>query len=1077
MACQPYSPTPGLFFNTSPTWTNTPKGSWSFQCSGDIMQLKNGTDVVDSVSVPLGSTCNWLWFQATKFVALRSAVTSGGFVDYKLWIFDLRTAAAVTHYQVPEILMTDAGHGLTLNPAPDDSAFFIWLSTSTFNESKNHAVYRSDRPMMLCSAGPVTPMDPVQRLAEFIAGQVWIYVSPGPPLPPPHTGGGTIIGRCDLPSGNCDVQPDSQNFPEVVVGGPAALATTTRQFTIKNTGNDCLSIGPIANVAPFSVTATSKTLPADLNAGESVIVTVTFAPNTVGGSGPIDLAVTRTPAKGDDKMRCSGNARAPVEKLTLIPTSLPFGKHPVGSSNSLSLKLRNDGEVPLSLSFAASPTGIPFAWSSYNSTLAIGASQVIPVAFIPISEGPASATLTVIDTTSGATHSIPLSGSGCIANAEIIMPPAPFPAFGQVQRGFRMVRFITVKNTGDGPLTFTARIDGADKVLYGVVQAPPAESIVNVVNTRSYSVDPVSPCGPGPAGSGETTVAVVFFANDVPRLTNAQLIIDGHNATNTMSSSFTFSLSAEIIAPIAVDVALVLDRSGSMSETIGTRMKADAAVAGGRLFAELIRPDLDDRLTVVKYDDIVDVLQPTVHVNSANQPGIVAKINTTELAPRGTTCIAGGVMIALDQLAVPRAVPPAALTKAMVVLTDGMDNTAYHNPTDGMWYSILGGNSWNQAGGMIATKPLSTPSDVKIYGIGLGKEEDIDKGALNKLSTFTGAYSGVVGDLVGPAYFSLEKYFTQIHMDVIGVSTISDPVFTIAPGQQQSIEFDVLEGDVGAMVVVFDYDGMRLPFSIVSPKGEVIDGVTVPPDFQLRVGSTTTARFVDFLMPPGQPQRCAGRWTVVVEHHGEVCSGDVRSRKDMRTGFLPYNCHKYGKPVDFGIAIGVGSNFRMQPYVTPTPVCVGDPILLTAVVTEAGLPVRGCTVTVKAVAPSGAIWNLTLLDDGAHEDADRDDGEYARQFTQTAEAGGYEFTFRAAGLSRDGKPVVREAVRAKYVEGRITVDPNGGRPGEPDLCCERLLKLLEKALGGKRTAELPLTAGKPALARPVTKQRKTKKVT
>jgi hypothetical protein len=45
--------------------------------------------------------------------------------------------------------------------------------------------------------------------------------------------------------------------------------------------------------------------------------------------------------------------------------------------------------------------------------------------------------------------------------------------------------------------------------------------------------------------------------------------------------------------------------------------------------------------------------------------------------------------------------------------------------------------------------------------------------------------------------------------------------------------------------------------------------------------------------------------------------------------------------------------------VTPGPVNVGDPILLTGVVTEAGLPVTGCTVTVKAVSRDGQRWNLT----------------------------------------------------------------------------------------------------------------------
>jgi hypothetical protein len=139
-----------------------------------------------------------------------------------------------------------------------------------------------------------------------------------------------------------------------------------------------------------------------------------------------------------------------------------------------------------------------------------------------------------------------------------------------------------------------------------------------------------------------------------------------------------------------------------------------------------------------------------------------------------------------------------------------------------------------------------------------------------------------------------------------------------------------------------------------------------------------------------------------------------------------------------------------QPFVTPAPVYVGEPILLTALVSEAGLPVKGCTVTVEATAPGGAVFNLVLPDDGAHEDGEANDGEYARRFTQTFATGIYHFKFRAEGISRDGQKVVREAVRDKPVLKRGAPDPNckgqtgrkpedGKCPPKKD-CCEELLR-------------------------------------
>ena len=119
---------------------------------------------------------------------------------------------------------------------------------------------------------------------------------------------------------------------------------------------------------------------------------------------------------------------------------------------------------------------------------------------------------------------------------------------------------------------------------------------------------------------------------------------------------------------------------------------------------------------------------------------------------------------------------------------------------------------------------------------------------------------------------------------------------------------------------------------------------------------------------------------------------------------------------------------------------------MTAVLTEAGLPVTGCTVTVKAVSPSGSTWDFSLLDDGMHADADPNDAEYARIFKHTAEGGSYNFFFRAVGTSHDGEPVVREAMRSKYVEGRVTVGQNPTRPGRGfgRNCCKELIRLLKR---------------------------------
>ena len=111
-------------------------------------------------------------------------------------------------------------------------------------------------------------------------------------------------------------------------------------------------------------------------------------------------------------------------------------------------------------------------------------------------------------------------------------------------------------------------------------------------------------------------------------------------------------------------------------------------------------------------------------------------------------------------------------------------------------------------------------------------------------------------------------------MNIVGTQPILNPMYSISPGENQEIQFEVLRGDVDTMVVIYDYQGQRLPFYCVSPKGEVVDQVLIPPGYQLRSAFTAQARLVQFKMPLKEPDRYAGTWKVVVVHDGRVCRGN-----------------------------------------------------------------------------------------------------------------------------------------------------------------------------------------------------------
>jgi hypothetical protein len=1032
MACTPFlAPTAGLFENsTQGVWANFNESKGGRSCTYSAGTLTvTGPNGTTNFTPPPGGSVRHKFFGTGNYLAVMTTEAGPGTVTRTLSIIDF-VAPTIGSQQVIFINADSTNSLPWVQNSPGNGSACLVGGPTPFGVA-GLAIYRSDSGVLIC-AGP-TPYNPTGQVIGEVTAAGSVQIKDG----------GTIIGGpCVVPAGQLSVQPASQSFATVKVGG-CPQAPSTRQFTLRNAGTDCLTINGIAAAGPFSVTAQSKPYPAVLGPTETMTVTVTFAPTAV-GSFNNNLAINRAPARGDDHLTCTGVAQAATAGLT-APGLVDFGTVRVGTPANRTVTITNSGDLPISLSVAGSPGGSPFVWAGFSGPLNCGQSTMIAVAFTPVAAGQVQATMTVVGTLGG-TRTVTLEGTGCIPQATIVVPATPFPAFGNVRQGYREPRFTTIRNGGNAPLTFTASISGPDATLFGLMR--PSQSITDVVASRTYAIDPTSSCGGGATGDGAEEVVVVFFANEAPpRTANATLTIDNHNDP-AASASFALSLLASIIAGNVVDVVAVFDTSGSMADPVqGGGSKMAAAVQAGRLLVGLLPPDLTNRVAGVRFSTDATVFLPIDFVTAGNQAGKVAAIADPPLTPSGWTAIAGGVMTGLPTLSTPRPGPaPALLTKAAIVLTDGKDNTAYKNPADNQYYSILGQPARDPANlnNFIPTQAFVPPSDVKIFAIGLGTGQDIDTNQLSQLSTGAGGYFLVVDPTQPATTYELMKLYTQIYMDLIDTSVIADPRFTINPGQKQIFEFDVLAGDVTATVVLYDFNGLRLPFWLETPAGEVVDASFAPPGFQLRSGFTETSRFIDFVLPWGEPQRYAGRWRLVVASD-RACRGkpDAQSKN---LGFVGRDCGEPKNPVDYGFVIGVGSNFRLDAYLTSGPVKVGDPIRLTGVPSEAGLPVTGCTVTVDAYSPGGQIWNgLVLFDDGAHQDGDANDGEYARVFANTQVAGSYTFRFRATGFTRDGEPVMRETIRSKYVEGTVK-PPDGGGGGRigSDECCEKLEKLLAR---------------------------------
>ncbi|MFW9995590.1 MAG: choice-of-anchor D domain-containing protein [Candidatus Odinarchaeota archaeon] len=842
------------------------------------------------------------------------------------------------------------------------------------------------------------------------------------------TGTSDLGNRSDTLTVSCSVLPRE---PEIQVSStsidfgtlPINIASETRTLVITNIGNVNLSISYPASPAgsAFQWSAHNGNIAPDASHN----VTITFTAQNIGLHQAVLTITSNDPNNNAQDIQLSGNGRQPIVQIGFSSTVIDFGKHPVGSSPQESLRIRNDGEVVLNVSYPASPAGSAFQWSAYNGNIAVNGEHQVPITFNPNSEGNFSGILTVSSNDPNSPHSIQLLGDGCIPNAEIVVPSTPFPDFERVEVGLRQIRNIAIRIIGDDSLSITASIEGDPGHLYGI--RPASGSVIDVVTSRIYTINPTEACGNVTIGSGCTDIEVVFFANDNPGVYTAELVI---RDTGSSTEYARYALSAEIIVTTAVDAGLVIDRSGSMGEIIGQRTKSDAAVSAAQIFAQLIRPDLEERLTIVKFNNIPEVHQEMVCITSSgspNQASIVDSIENTEaFKPTGSTSIGGGIMVAQDQLAVPRTTIPPTLHKALVVLTDGKDNTAYLQ--EGTYYSLLGGPINPPTGSVFApdvdSEPIPLPPEIKIYCIGLGKSENIDEGRLDYIATTTGAYYGVVSDLESQTYFDLEKYFVQVYMDIVDLSVVFDPIYTIYKEQVQQVEFNVQPGDVSALIVIYS-QSTHLPFHLVTPSGEHVKDNYAPPGYRFRIGATPTARFMEVFMPVGEPDRYAGSWKIVISHIGMVAPGTALLAREKRSmaiaypssyTFLAKNYKKWDDPVNYSLTIGVKSNLRMTPAVSANILKMGDPIQLRVAITEVGLPISGWSITAKIVSPSGKIWRVPLQETG--------NLDYSGQFIHTNEAGSYSLTYYASGRSLDGQQIIqREQFQAKYIEGRKPILP------------------------------------------------------
>ena len=225
----------------------------------------------------------------------------------------------------------------------------------------------------------------------------------------------TISGQGTLPG--VSASPATEFFGSVPVGTNSQAQT----ITVTNTGTAPLQIGSVTGNGDFGETDTCANQA--IAVGSYCLINVTMTPTTTAmRTGSIEIINS---ADGSHNVALSGMGQA--TGVSVSPTSLAFGSAPISSAKgtSLNVTVTNTGTLPLAFN-GATAQGDYAESDSCDSSIAVGASCILHITFVPTGLGHRTGTLTITDNAGGGVQLVALEGDGSPAGLTLTPPVLTF---------------------------------------------------------------------------------------------------------------------------------------------------------------------------------------------------------------------------------------------------------------------------------------------------------------------------------------------------------------------------------------------------------------------------------------------------------------------------------------------------------------------------------------------------------------------------------------------------------------------------------------------------------------------------
>ena len=254
------------------------------------------------------------------------------------------------------------------------------------------------------------------------------------------TGGGTQTGQLTT-------SPTNLGFGNVLVGSKSSAQT----ITLKNSGTSSLSISQVS-VTGSGFAASGITTPLTLAAGQSVSLSVTFAPAST-GSVTGSVSVTNGASASPTSISLTGTGVQP--QLAASPASASFGNVVIATSNSQTFTLSNPGSASVTIS-QANVTGTGFSMSGLTTplTIAPGKASTFNAVFTPTAASSTTGSISLVSNAPNSPPAISLSGTGMTATRLLGASPTSL-SFGNVNVGSSGSLKVTLTNSGNSNVTIS----------------------------------------------------------------------------------------------------------------------------------------------------------------------------------------------------------------------------------------------------------------------------------------------------------------------------------------------------------------------------------------------------------------------------------------------------------------------------------------------------------------------------------------------------------------------------------------------------------------------------------------------